>query len=312
MEQALLVGRQVLLVFLYVAIGMIAAKRGVFDEKAGRSLSNFCLGVVTPSVIIRGFIRPMDMEEAKGIAISFLLAAVFHVIATIAAILILRKRPGDGYRDERLAVVFANCGYMAIPLLRVASGETGVFFILGYISVFNICLWSIGYMLMTGSRKIEPKKILLNPGLIGFAIGALLYATQAPVPSILVEALDGISVFNTPLSMITIGIFLAGIKVKETFTNGRIYLVSLLRLLALPLIMLVLLKVTGVANLLPYGRDIALAVGLGCACPVAAAVTLLPARFGRGGEYGAQMIAVSTLLSVATLPLITLIINTWL
>jgi predicted permease len=311
MQQALLVGRQVLLIFIYIGVGITGSKIGIFNEKAGLSLSNFCLTFVTPTLIIRGFMRPIDVEEAKGIGVSILLALLFHVFVTLAVMPLIRKREDERYRTERLAVIFSNCGYMAIPLIRVACGERGAFFARGYISVFNICLWSLGVLVMTGERKMRVKQILFSPGIIGFTIGLILYVTQLPVPSILVEALDGLSGFNTPLSMITIGIFLVGIRPKETFLSPRIYWATFLRLVVFPLAMLTMLKVLGVAGWLSYGQDIVLTIGLGCACPSAAAVTLLPARFGRGGEYGAQIIAVSTLLSILTLPLVTLVISTW-
>jgi predicted permease len=108
MQQALLVGRQVLLIFIYIGDGITGSKNGIFNEKAGLSLSNFCLTFVTPTLIIRGFMRPIDGEEAKGIGVSILLALLFHVFVTLAVMPLIRKREDERYRTERLAVIFSN------------------------------------------------------------------------------------------------------------------------------------------------------------------------------------------------------------
>lgn len=311
MEQAFLVARQVFLIFIYIGIGMVCARKGVLDEKTGRSLSSFALGVITPVVIMRNYARPMDRQSLQGMGLAFLLAVVFHVLATVVAVSVVKKREDEEHRIERLGLIYSNCGYMAIPLISVTAGETGVFYAMAYICIFNICLWSLGMMVLSGERKMNVKKALLNPGTAGVAVGMLLYFTQLQMPSILLEAMDSIVAFNTPLPMLTTGIFLEKLNVRKTFTNLRIYYISLLRLVAFPAGMLLLMKLLGVANWIPGGHNVVLTIGLGCACPCAATITLLPVRFGMKGEYGAELIAVSTLLSIITLPAVTLAINTW-
>ncbi|MDL2233745.1 AEC family transporter [Ruminococcaceae bacterium OttesenSCG-928-L11] len=311
MEQAVLVARQVALIFIYVAIGMVCTKRGILNEKTGRSLSDFSLSVITPLLIIKYYVRPIDAPSFQGLGLAFFLALLFHGLATAGAVLLIKKREGEEYRIERLAVILSNCGYMAIPLIRVTAGEIGVFYAVAYICVFNIFLFSAGMMLLTGERKLNPRRMFLNPGFIGFFVGLVLYLTQLPVPALILEAMDAIIVFNTPLPMITTGIFLVGIRWKETFTNPRIYYGALLRLIVFPLAMIGLMKLAGVQNWLPDAHNVILVVGLGCACPSAAAVTLLPAKHGLNGQHGAQFIAVTTVLSILTLPLMTLLINTW-
>ena len=311
MQQAFLVARQVFLIFIYMGVGIVCTRKGILDEKTGRKLSGFSLSIIMPLLMIRNYMRPLDIDELKGLGLAFFLAVVFHGLAVAAAVFFIPKAKEPDRRIERLAVVISNCGYMAIPLIKVALGDAGVFYSLAYISVFNLVLWSVGVMLLSGEKKLSAKKLLLNPGVGGFVIGAVVYLAQIQLPPILVEAIDGIVVMNTPLPMITAGIFLAHINVQETLLDKRIYFVVFLRLLAVPLVLLLAIKLAGVANWLPSARDVILTVGLGCACPCAAAVTLFPANFGMKGDYGAKLIAVSTLLSIITLPLLTLIVNAW-
>ena len=311
MQQAFLVARQVFLIFIYMGVGIVCTRRGILDEQTGRKLSGFALSVIMPLLLIRYYLRPLVREELWGLGLAFFLALVFHALATVAAVLLIPKAQDTDKRIERLGVVISNCGYMAIPLIKAVLGDVGVFYALAYISVFNLVLWSVGIVLLTGERKMSAKKLLLNPGVLGFAAGALLYFLQVPIPPIVMEAIDGLVAMNTPLPMITTGIFLAHINLRETLTNKRIYYVTLLRLVAVPLVFLLMVKLANVSAWMPSAPAVVLAAGLGCACPCAAAVTLMPANFGLKGDYGAQLIAMSTLLSIITLPLMTLVINAW-
>jgi len=312
MEQAYLVARQVFLIFLYIAIGMICTKTGIIEKKAGKSLSNFSLIIVTPALIIRTFIRPMDNDTLVSFGLAFFLAFVYHAVATIGVVILIKKREDVRYRIERLGCIFSNCGYMAIPLITATLGEKGTFYAVAFICVFNICVWPLGVSIITGEKQISIRKIFINPGIIGTAIGFVVYFSQISPPAIFLEAMDNIVAFTTPLPMITTGIFLSGIKLKETITSFRIYYASFVRLIIFPVFMIAFIKIFHVTSWIPNAHDVVLACILGSACPAATVATQFPARYGLDSEYGAKFIAVSTLLSIVTLPLVTFIVSIFL
>ncbi|MBZ4667767.1 MAG: putative rane protein [Defluviitaleaceae bacterium] len=312
MAEALLVGRRVLLIFIYVLIGIFCVKKKIITSQSGKQFSNFIVTVIMVCVVIKSYIRPMERQHLLGILLAIGLAALFHMIAIIVSSLLIKEREDVGYRIERMGVIYSNCGFMGIPLIYAAVGDIGIFYAVAYISIFNIVLWTHGVMLLSGEKKFNLKSIISNPALIAFAIGLLLYCTQIPVPDMITEVMGSISDMNTPLAMITTGVFLANIDLKSTFTNKRIYFVTALRLILLPMIMLIIIKILGVANWMPGAHEVVMVNVIGCACPAAASITLFPAKNNVDGEYGAQIIAVSTLLSVITIPVFNLITNLWL
>ncbi len=307
MQEALLVGRQVLLIFIFIFIGIACIKKKIVSEEAGKSFSSFVLAVVMPCLMVNSYLRPLEKEHLKGLALAFLLAVVFHVMAIAFSCIVIKRREDTRYRIERLAAIYSNCGFMAFPLISVTVGDIGLFYAVAFISVFNILMWSNGIMIITGQKKFSLKACLLNPGFIGFITGIVLYLTSFPVPGVIKDAISGISSANTPLAMITTGMYLAGINFKSAFRNVNIYSTAAIRLIALPLIMLLLIKLFGVAGWMQGANAVIMSSILACACPVAASVALFPAKFGMDGEYGAMIIAVSTLFSIITLPLFNLL-----
>lgn len=312
MQEALLVGRQVLLIFLYVLIGILCVKKKIINFESGKQFSNFIVTVVMVSLMIKSYIRPMEKEHLLGLTLALFLAIIFHIIAIIASSLLIKEREDIRYRIERMGVIYSNCGFMGIPLIYAAVGDIGVFYAVAYISIFNIVLWSHGVMAITANKKFNIKSAIINPAFIAFTIGLIIYCTQIYIPDIITQTLGSIADMNTPLAMITTGVFLANIDLKSTFTHKRIYYVTALRLIVLPIIMLVIIKVLGVSNWMPGANEVVMTSVLGCACPAAASITLFPAKFDMDGEYGAKIIAVSTLLSIITIPIFTLVTNLWL
>ncbi|NLK96503.1 AEC family transporter [Defluviitalea saccharophila] len=312
MAEALLVGRQVLLIFLYVLIGIFCVKKKIITSESGKEFSKFIVTVIMVCLIIKSYIRPMETEHLLGIVLAIALAALFHIIAIIASTFLIKEREDVRYRIERMGIVYSNCGFMGIPLIYAAVGDIGIFYAVAYISIFNIVLWSHGVMMLSGEKKFNIKSVLINPALIAFTIGFIIYTTQIPIPNMIVDTLGSIADMNTPLAMITTGVFLANIDLKSTFANKRIYYVTALRLIILPMIMLTLIKVLGVSSWMSGASNVVMANVIGCACPAAASITLFPVKYGMDGEYGAQIIAVSTLLSIISIPVFTFITNIWL
>ena len=81
MAEALLVGRQVLLIFLYVLIGIFCVKKKIITSESGKEFSKFIVTVIMVCLIIKSYIRPMETEHLLGIVLAIALAALFHIIA---------------------------------------------------------------------------------------------------------------------------------------------------------------------------------------------------------------------------------------
>jgi predicted permease len=108
---------------------------------------------------------------------------------------------------------------------------------------------------------------------------------------------------NTPLAMVLTGVFLSDVKLRELVGNLRVYRAAALRLLLFPALLIVLLRLFGFPSWFQGSEQVYLAIAVVAACPTAAFSILFSARMKLDGAHSAKLVAVSTILSIFTLPL---------
>ena len=101
---------------------------------------------------------------------------------------------------------------------------------------------------------------------------------------------------NTPLAMMIAGFSVAQADIGKMFRNIRLYFVSAVKLLILPLVMILILKLMG----LPL--EVSQTILIAAACPAAATGTMMAIRYKQNYTYSSEIFALSTILSVITIP----------
>lgn len=290
---------QVVILFILILVGVVLAKAKILNENACKGMTDVVLILATPCVILQSFIREFDKSSLKTLLMSFLIATGSHILFIIASRIFVKD---DDKRKEKVlqfGIIFANCGYMSIPLQQALLGDDGVFIASAYIAIFNIFMWSYGLYLMGGDQvKISAVKMIVNPGIIAVGIGLIVFLLSIPVPSIIKAPIGYLAALNTPLPMIIIGYYLSKSDIFKTFKDIKCILAMCLRLIVLPLIALFILWVCKVKDTILVSSAISL-----CS-PAAAATTMFSAKYGADTETSANLVSVSTLISIITMPLI--------
>lgn len=310
----LAVAEKVGLLFILIAIGFICQRAKLLTEEANKCMADIVMYFVTPCVIINAFSATAYAREEllailKNIGVVALVAAVAHVAMILAVTVLFRFRQEDRRRVMRFAAVFSNAGFIALPLAQALidtpTSHEGALYAAVYLAVFNIALWTWGYVDMSGeARSMSPRKILINPGIIGVAVGLFfltspLYVTDGiRLPNLIQEALGAMSALNLPLPMLMVGYYLGKADLKAAFRDGGSYLCMTLRLLVFPLAVLGVLLLCGVS-----GNVLTVSV-IGACAPVGATTTIFAAKFGRDTDLSVRLVSLSTILSLITMPLI--------
>ncbi len=302
MELSAIIFEQVLIIFILIAAGFVLSKAGVINEKGTRQMTDILLMLVTPCVLINAYQKEFSTELVKGLILSAFLALAVHIIGIVISTLVFKKEESLKYRVSIFSSVYSNCGFMAIPLLSAAQGTEGVFYGSAYLAVFTILYWTHGICMYAGSiKEISIKRILTNPGIIGTVIAILLFVTGTRLPGVLNESVKYLAGMNTPLAMIVMGAYLTRVDFKKALKNGSIYAVTALRLLIIPAAAVLLMYVFNVEPV------IARSVLISSACPTAAVSALLATKYNLDAGYAAETVSVSTVISIATIPLILLL-----
>ena len=304
-QHFLTVGAQVLTLFLLMAVGFVLGRTRVIRGQGAQVLTDLALYIATPFVIVRSFLRVYDPAQGLQLLVCLGLAAALYVLCIPLIHLLLRdkKRP-DSTAVLRFAAVFSNAGYMALPLQEAVLGDDGVFYGAAFIMVFNLVMWTYGLLLMSGERRLTARKLLLNPGIIGVSCGLVLFFTSAVhwLPAPVTDTVGYLGSLNTPIPMLAIGYFLSQTDLLAALRVGRGYLCMALRLAVIPLVTLGLLWCIGC--LIPLPKSMGVAMVIAQSAPCAAATTMMSAKFGRDTALSVNLVALTTLLSLVTIPLI--------
>lgn len=299
MERFLTVGQQVLALFILIFIGLVCGKKGILSETVARALADLTLLIATPCVIVESFMREVAPEKFVWLGVAALAALAVHGLSILLARLAVRDKDESRRRVLRFGVVFSNAGYMSIPLQKALLGEDGVLVGAAYLVVFNLVLWSYGLLEMSGDRRsLSVKKLVFNPGMIGLAVGMLVFLLPFSLPETLAVPIRSLSALNTPLPMLVIGYYLGKTDLKQALRDRGAYVAAGLRLAVLPLLSLGGMWLCGIRGTVLISCMIAV-----CA-PAAAATTMFATRYSQDTALSVNLVSLTTLLSAVTMPLI--------
>lgn len=298
-----LILQQVMILFLMIATGFIAKKSGVITHETGKGLSAVLLKITSPFLVIVSFQVPFSWEMLSKAGIVFLFGICTHLATVVIGGLLYRRYPEAARRVLVFTTVYSNCGFMGIPVLQSLYGSIGVFYASIYIAVFNLFVWTHGVLLFTGQGdKKTIQRTLTNPGILSVVIGMILFIFSIRLPVSVFKALDLVGSTTTPLAMLIIGSLLAEVRGSELLSDGSVYYASAVRLLILPVLALIALKLIGLHGTL-LGSCILLV-----AMPIAANTALFTELYDGDSSLASRCVAVSTLLSMITLPLVIMLI----
>ena len=289
---------QVSVLMLMIAVGFIAAKTGIMTEAGAACCTDIALIIATPCVIIKSLMRRFDAAVMKSLLLAVVLTLLVQVLMITLGTLLLRSKDLRRQRTLRFGSIFANCGFMSLPLQEVMLGSDGTLYGSAYVIMFNLVVWSYGVYLISGDKRyIQPKKLFVNPGIAGLLIGLIIFVFSVPVPQVLSSTVNYLAAIYTPLPMLIIGYHLSKTNVLKAFKDVKCIIAVLLRLIVYPLVSLGVLYILGVRGTLLVSVIISLSA------PVAAVTTMFSSKFGGGDTaLSVDMVSLSTVLSIITMP----------
>ena len=289
---------QVSVLMLMIAVGFIAAKTGIMTEAGAACCTDIALIIATPCVIIKSLARRFDAAVMKSLLLAVALTLLVQVLMITLGTLLLRSKDLRRQRTLRFGSIFANCGFMSLPLQEVMLGADGTLYGSAYVIMFNLVVWSYGVYLISGDKRyIQPKKLFVNPGIAGLLIGLIIFVFSVPVPRVLSSTVNYLAAIYTPLPMLIIGYHLSKTNVLKAFKDFQCIIAVLLRLIVYPLVSLGVLYLFGIRGTLLVSAIISLSA------PVAAVTTMFSSKFGGGDTaLSVDMVSLSTVLSIITMP----------
>jgi len=294
--------------------GFILVKVKAVKPDHIKSFSKVLMFVCQPALTVYSF-NKADYTPELGINLLIFLGIITAVQLVFIGTfyLIFRKRMGDvRYRITTVATTLSNCSFLGVPLLEAIfpdSQNVAAYSMMYFLSM-SLIGWTLVSAIITRDKKyVSVKSILLNPAVLSIAVALPFFFTGFKISSdngLFLGQLDNIITvlgkMTTPMCMLILGMRLATIRFKDLFINWLQYLAVGINQIVFPLFVL------GVLYLLGVDRELMLCMFVMCACPVASVVQNFAEILGEGQDTAANTVLLGTILSIATLPVLALLI----
>ena len=320
--------------FVMMVPGVILKKTKLSTDGLGKGLSNLVLYIAQPALILRSYLRAYDGRMLVNMLYVFIFSIIAHLIFTAVAMLCFKKSIDSRRRMLRFATIFSNAAFMGMPLIESVIGADALIYASIYNITFNAWLWTLGVYICTANRDIDGDgvcdgaemrkndgisiaKVALHPTMIAAVIGLVCFflsldanvdkATLPMYSRFAVEVLDGLKSLVAPLSMIVLGLRLAEIDLRGFFKEKALYICLALRHVILPVAVFAVMRL--VSLVISIDIDVMTSVLVMASAPVATSATMFAEKYDCDSAYVSKVVAVSTILSIVTMPLIALLLS---
>lgn len=154
MEAGLIIGNQIIIMFIILIIGAFCYLKGIITKDGTKQLSSFALNIINPVLIFMSYQSKYDKSLVHGLLWSFLLSAISYAVTILLTYVLIRKKTPD-LAVERVSSIYSNCAFMCIPLINGIYGSEGVLYLTAYLTFFNVLIWTHGLMTMKGERDFS-------------------------------------------------------------------------------------------------------------------------------------------------------------
>lgn len=299
---------QMTVLLIIMTVGFICNKIKLLDDASTKHISALVVNVANPCLVLSAAAADHSGSDKSKLLQVALIAVILYACLIFLAFVIphLLKVEKPSVPTYRLMTIFSNIGFMGFPVIEAAYGKEALLYASIFLFPYNILIYTYGISQMTGESfvrgKIQWKKIF-NIGVDAGIVALIIYIFNIPVHSVLVKTIDALSGLTAPLSMIVIGYSFAKMNLKELFTDVRMLVFSVIKLGLIPLAGVAILRLFGV------GGDLLGVCFIMLATPVGSMTAMMAGWYGKNEELAARAVAITTLLSVATIPLMSMLLN---
>jgi predicted permease len=298
----------VLVMIAYAVPGFIFIKYKMVGQESTNTLAKILLYVCQPCLTVYSFNKAdFTPELGKQMLEFFAFSTVLQLIMLSATYLVFRRKYASdaSYRVCTVAGTLGNVGFLGVPLLEaLVPNKNAVAFSAVFIIGMNFISWTVGSAIITGDKKyISVKKLIFNQVTLTLAIALPLFFTQTKLPSVLENGITVLGKMTTPISMLILGMRLALVEFKQLFTDKKVFFFIFMKLILFPLLGM------AAVQFLPVDQYVKATLIILCCCPTASVVLSFAEMFNKGQKTAANLVLLSTLLSVITIPLMLMFVN---
>ncbi|MBQ9165462.1 MAG: AEC family transporter [Oscillospiraceae bacterium] len=298
-----LIFTKMLMIGLMLAIGVLIYHLGIVTTSGNRELSALIINVCSPVMTISSVLADDSEFTLEKLGLTVLVCAGMYAVFILFGKVVppLMGIPKEKRPLYAMLSVFGNAGFIGIPVALSILGSSSMLYVVVVNIFYSLFFYSYGYYEISQLSDKGPTfkpSVLINPGIIACLIALGIYIFQPEVPSFLADTMDHVSAGTTFLSMVVLGVNLAATPLKKVLAVPNMYLFFLLRILALPILMALVLR-----PLLPDGMMVGSFL-LMAAMPAGSMTVMLATEQNVETDTLTSGIIISTLMCLVTVPIV--------
>lgn len=300
-----LLTKQIIQLFIMMAAGFLIVKAGLLKPSDSKPLSILIVYIICPCTILNAFQIEFSPQIQSDFMLAFLSAVLIHILLFV--IVYGLSTVFHFVPVEKASLLYSNAGNLIIPLVTAILGEEWVIFASAFMVVQLFILWTHGKSLIEGKRGADIRSILTNVNMICCVIGMILFLLHIQLPEILRSTMKSAGGTIGPVSMFMLGIILAGTDLKSMITKKRLWFITFLKMIAVPAIVILIMKFSGIASRSASGETIIFISLLATMTPAATTVTQMAQLYDNDVSYATAINALTTIVCLGSMPLLTML-----
>ena len=302
-------------VLFIIAIGVILSKKGWFGSNMSAVFSKLVMKISLPLYMLCQMEKDFTHDSLIRIAPDFLLpfASIFlaYIVGRIAAKVLHIRRERQG--------VFVTCFFIAntifigLPVNLALFGTQSVPSVMLYYMANTTMFWTLGiYHIVNDSQggkgnmplfSAQTIKKVFSPPLMGFLIGLALVLANIKLPNFLLTSFQYVGNMATPLSLLVIGIEMAGISLSDIHWDRDVVGALIGRSLVCPACVLALLP------FIPVTPMSAQVFTMQASMPAMTQMTVVAKSIGADVRYSTQVTFITVVMGIVVIPLYMFIVG---
>lgn len=282
--------------------GFFLRRRGIVSEEGGAAVSRLCADVLVPAMILQSMLMELTPEILRQSVWLLACSAVLLFFSWCLGHIMVRlyHSPPEDSLIHRYCILFSNFGLVGLPIAEGLYGQPGVFYFTMAILIPRVVFNSFGILMMRGRSdgKALTWRSFVNMPLLAVALAILLDVLHLGLWAPVQQFIALLAKANAPMGLLAVGLNLGGAKISDGIREVPLWCTLAVRLLALPLLTVFVIRA------MPVGILLKQVTVLNAALPCPAMASVLARRYGRNAALGSELVLLSTVLSILTIPLI--------
>ena len=281
----------------FALVGWILSKMKIVSSQNVKLLSALEVWLFLPCKTFQGFRTNFTTvylsEKYMLLVASAAILAILAVLNSLLVPLVVKDR----YRQKivRYSLTVPNYGYFGYALAEGIWGELALLNVLIFAMPISVYTYTEGYRLLMNKEKVSLRR-MINPVFCAVLIGCLFGLMGWNLPPVFDSVVEKSAACMSPVSMLLTGILISEYPIKQMLKKRSVYLITVLRLLVIPLVLGVLLRFV-------FTEEIVMTAVLLYAMPCGLNTIIFPTLVGEDCRMGASLAMVSTLCSMISVPI---------